>query len=1663
MKRFLSLLSFLSLFVAWSYATIVVETMAEHTTTAACYDIAVSPDGNTLYAVEKGANTIRMFNAKTMEAGDYLSAPATANTYGGCVAVDANGAIYGTYVVISGTTNVIIYKWTDNAASATVFKNLGTASTYNISNTYRSGYGMDVRVDANGNGFLLLPVPNNGTAAAGASVIYVPISNNVAGEPQQVVLSSTNWGNYPKVRIISDTQFWYDGNAARPYLVTIKDTDGTISLDGNPLLFPYKSEPAIFGAANGVSDFTFKGTRYALIGTNNHGTSSGYVYQNCANLYTITVGASITEPTMVSYMPEGGLGTATNTNGSIQTAVYNNGKEAWMYTSAMGSGNKICAFKMYDDADPTTFEAAISGKTIRRSVYYNGSFYILAVDGSKNPYLYKVNAETEALEAVLPTDFCSVSANGFYKLSDIAITSDGVLVGCNNEKCTTASTPGQYLKFYKWDLRTLTGEFWFSPENVTATGNPAAGNYANASSGSTMAYNGSLASGTISFRAQTLGSTNGKSRYGYVTISNGSPTVVKRSQNNTFMDKYDNVELTAAQTSGHFIFMSDTQAPLEFSLGTDVNTANEHGTFATAGVHGITFFTANAHNYMTVPSASDVKIYDVSSGLASASLISTLTYNTTATYRTAYGFKDGDDFKAYLLADNDIVTLHILITAESITLNESTIYLPVGGTFTLTPSILPVEASGNTITWTTGNSSIATVSEGVVTAVAIGSTTITAEVDGETATCTINVCAPVAHILPYELRRTDNGNGTYTFTFKSNTSATSGKIIFYQNGVKKGEVAIASSITAGANEVIIAKSALPQIEGVMTWSVELTGAESRVVGKLSDSADKYRYYHVRGISANVYPNTEGFGNIYITMPKDGGSDGSCTRTKEQTRGIFQLDAALNLKNPTNAGYTCGLSWPDTYYAPFRAAVGEDGLLYVSGNDESDSYKGVWVLDNPDASSGTFHSIISGTAEQGLCVTGTGSQKKLYTFEGSGTNGNIMEYAIGNNVPYTGAGTVISSAADAKMIFGRTTSATNVAADGNGGLWLYEYREAENSTYVCLSHLNSSRELDYNSNSAALGLTNSLRGGFAVNAKKNLIACGTKAKVTIFSVSWNGSGVPVLTKLYEIPISGNYIDGITFDYADNLYVITSSTEYLYVYALPTANNTTEVPAMSSLTVEAFDHIDVSSVIINEGAQSIERGNTFTFSATVLPADASDPSLTWASDNTSVATVNETTGEVTAVEVGTAHITATADGVTSAAVTVTVFKLDYDVTWEPNGATINTTAPASNNDLWTQFMPAYNSYYSLNRGEQAITAVATFAYPKMQEFMIDPASPWKWLGDYMLSVATAQGYTLDDEPKWRFCAQAFFNCAEANVYAVKAPDFTTAGQIENWLPLWKEANNYLPPTMRATDEMPVIRKGNDLLAGWYDNSSFTGAPVTSVTADMTLYAKWIAPIELDEASADNITKIEDNNGKLANVILRRTFEATGYWYTLVLPFDVSAEQMEETFGAGYEVTVLESSYRKSETVIYLKFEPRTYIKAGEPCLFKPGRDIDEAIFRGVTIDNTTPEVNTTIVNMVGLYAPTDVTLSDNNYYLGSTNYLHEYVAMYQNTKGFRAYFHFNEAMAAGCSARVVFREDTATELEDLPEVNTPAVQKVIRDGQLIIIREGKEYTAQGQLIQ
>ena len=84
--------------------------------------------------------------------------------------------------------------------------------------------------------------------------------------------------------------------------------------------------------------------------------------------------------------------------------------------------------------------------------------------------------------------------------------------------------------------------------------------------------------------------------------------------------------------------------------------------------------------------------------------------------------------------------------------------------------------------------------------------------------------------------------------------------------------------------------------------------------------------------------------------------------------------------------------------------------------------------------------------------------------------------------------------------------------------------------------------------------------------------------------------------------------------------------------------------------------VSSIYLNKTSASLLIGGTVTLSTTdVYPDDAVDKTVTWSSSNTSVATVNASTGEVTAVAGGTATITATANdgGGATATCSVTVY--------------------------------------------------------------------------------------------------------------------------------------------------------------------------------------------------------------------------------------------------------------------------------------------------------------------------------------------------------------------------------------------------------------------------
>lgn len=67
------------------------------------------------------------------------------------------------------------------------------------------------------------------------------------------------------------------------------------------------------------------------------------------------------------------------------------------------------------------------------------------------------------------------------------------------------------------------------------------------------------------------------------------------------------------------------------------------------------------------------------------------------------------------------------------------------------------------------------------------------------------------------------------------------------------------------------------------------------------------------------------------------------------------------------------------------------------------------------------------------------------------------------------------------------------------------------------------------------------------------------------------------------------------------------------------------------------VHVTGVALDKSTDTVEVGSTTTLTATVSPPDATDPSVSWSTSNSSVATVSG--GVVTGVSAGTARITAT----------------------------------------------------------------------------------------------------------------------------------------------------------------------------------------------------------------------------------------------------------------------------------------------------------------------------------------------------------------------------------------------------------------------------------------
>jgi hypothetical protein len=108
-----------------------------------------------------------------------------------------------------------------------------------------------------------------------------------------------------------------------------------------------------------------------------------------------------------------------------------------------------------------------------------------------------------------------------------------------------------------------------------------------------------------------------------------------------------------------------------------------------------------------------------------------------------------------------------------------------------------------------------------------------------------------------------------------------------------------------------------------------------------------------------------------------------------------------------------------------------------------------------------------------------------------------------------------------------------------------------------------------------------------------------------------------------------------------------------YTCVVSNGGGSVTSQAAVVTVELAAVAVTGVTLNKTAATLAAGASETLVATVAPANATNPAVSWSSNAPAVAAVNAATGEVTAVAPGAATITATThDGGFTATCVVTV---------------------------------------------------------------------------------------------------------------------------------------------------------------------------------------------------------------------------------------------------------------------------------------------------------------------------------------------------------------------------------------------------------------------------
>ena len=198
------------------------------------------------------------------------------------------------------------------------------------------------------------------------------------------------------------------------------------------------------------------------------------------------------------------------------------------------------------------------------------------------------------------------------------------------------------------------------------------------------------------------------------------------------------------------------------------------------------------------------------------------------------------------------------VAVSGISLDKASATLNIGQNLTLAATVSPANATDKSVTWSSSNTAVATVTNGTVTAKAAGTATITVKTNNnKTATCVISVPEPFVAVTGIALNRTaasvSVGRTVILVATVSPENATNKTVTWRSSD--SSIVSVGSNGVAKAEKIGTATVTATTLDGNKTASCEITVAPVSVTGvKLDASSISLYVGENRTLTATVSPS-----------------------------------------------------------------------------------------------------------------------------------------------------------------------------------------------------------------------------------------------------------------------------------------------------------------------------------------------------------------------------------------------------------------------------------------------------------------------------------------------------------------------------------------------------------------------------------------------------------------------------------------------------------------------------------------------------------------------------------------------------------------------------------------------------------------------------------------